>query len=322
MSDHMNVLLIGTGPMAVAYARVLTAMGAACSALGRTSGSTARFEAETGVSTCFGGIDAIDAPRLAQDAAVVAVPVTELASVTTRLVEAGWRRILVEKPAGLNAADIARLGHVSLPTEIFVAYNRRFYASTTALRSRIANEGGVTSIHFDFSELVPRILAGGNTPRVLANWFYANATHIIDLAFHLAGEPTLLGAEATGKLDWHSPAIFAGHGRTRSGALFSYHADWSAPGRWGLEVRTRQSRFVLQPLETLKAQTSAGFAVEEIAIDDTLDKTYKPGLFAQVAAFLSDRPELSPLCKLTDHIGRLAALECMRTGGNWAADIG
>lgn len=315
----MTVLLLGAGPMATAYAKVLQAHGVALTCVGRGEASAARFEAETGVTVRRGGLDCLVGEVSERNLAIVALPIPMLAEAVRRLVRLGFRRILVEKPAGLDAAEIRSLAAEvgSSADTIFVAYNRRFYASVVAARSIIAEDGGVTSFHFDFSELVPRILTPDKTPEVLANWFWGNATHVVDMAFHLGGEPERLIGDAIGRLDWHAPAIFTGHGRTRSGALFTYHADWTSPGRWGLEVRTRRHRLVFQPLEHLKAQRLTGFALEDIAIDDGFDREFKPGLYRQVAAFLSRSPQSCALLSLSEHARRIPAFEALRTGLSW-----
>ena len=56
MTDN-QVLLVGAGPMAVAYAKVLAAHGVTPVAVGRGAGSAAAFRAETGFEASEGGLD-------------------------------------------------------------------------------------------------------------------------------------------------------------------------------------------------------------------------------------------------------------------------
>jgi hypothetical protein len=145
-------------------------------------------------------------------------------------------------------------------------------------------------------------LTAGRGPEILNNWFLANSSHVVDLAFHLGGPPASVDARVTGTLDWHpAGATFAGSGRTERGALFSYLADWSAPGRWGVEIRTPKRRLILQPLESLKIQEHGSFTVREVPPDD-LDTRFKPGLYRQMKAFLSDRPETTALPSMSEHV--------------------
>ena len=51
---------------------------------------------------------------------------------------------------------------------------------------------------------------------------------------------------------------------------------------------TNKHRFILKPLEKLQLQKLGSVAVEEVAIDDKLDKDFKPGLFLQTQSFLQN----------------------------------
>ncbi len=313
----MKVLLVGAGPMAVAYARVLDALGAAWSAVGRGAQSAAQFAAATGREPVLGGLGAyLDAASTRPDAAIVALPVRDLAATAALLLDAGTPRVLVEKPAGLTASEIEELACAAARAraDVFVAYNRRFYASVTAARDLVAEDGGITSFHMEFTELADRVGDSVGDRVLLSNWFLANSTHVVDLAFHLGGEPVTAGGLVAGALDWHpQAACFAGHGRTKKGAVFSWHADWSSAGRWGLDLRTPRRRLILQPLETLAVQEKGNFAVSPAPIADELDRRFKPGLYRQVEAFLSDAPAATALPTIAAHsemVRRWYALIC------------
>jgi hypothetical protein len=103
-------------------------------------------------------------------------------------------------------------------------------------------------------------------------------------------------------LDWHpAGAVFVGSGVTENGALFSYHADWGAPGRWGLEFCTQVHKLILRPMETLQVMRKGSVRIEEIAADASdmsLDASFKPGLYRQVEAFFSS--ESGALCTLDE----------------------
>ncbi len=304
MSDHV-ILLAGAGPMAVAHAQVLKALGHSYLCVGRSAESTQRFKAETGMTAFAGGIEywLAQAERPAVTAAVVAVSLTELGTVTRTLVDAGIKRILVEKPAALTLTEIEELdaGARKAGASIYLAYNRRFYAATEAARRMIMEDGGVSSFFFDFTEIASRTVVPGRGPDVLNNWFLANSSHVVDLAFHLGGRPSVIDARVKGRLEWHpAGATFAGSGQTESGALFAYLADWAAPGRWGVEVRSTKRRLILQPMESLKVQELGSFAITDVPLDD-LDTRFKPGLYRQMQSFLSDRPETTALQSLREH---------------------
>jgi len=70
--------------------------------------------------------------------------------------------------------------------------------------------------------------------------------------------------------------------------LFSYQANWFAPGRWGVEILTKDSRLIFRPLEKLQVQKNRSVAVDFVEIDDRLDRDFKPGLLRQTEFFLND----------------------------------
>ena len=289
-----SVLLVGCGPMAVAYAHALIDLDAEITVAGRGEESAADFARATKLRPMTGGIERV-LDRLENPPAVgiVAVPVSGLATAAKCLIEAGVRRILVEKPGALTRTELEELCAASerIGSTVLIAYNRRFYESVRQARRLIAEDGGVTSFTFDFTELSEKVGSSSQPQEVKERWFFANSTHVVDLAFFLGGEPVELDALVEGSLEWHPVARFAGSGRTDLGALFSYHADWSGPGRWGVEVVTRNQRLVLRPLEELRAQRRGEWDAALIESRTDIDTKFKPGIRAQVEAFLSKDDE-------------------------------
>ena len=299
-----NVWLIGAGGMARDYLNVLRALHQPVIVVGRGKDSARRFEADCGHQVIAGGLDAflMSQPEL-PGAAIVAVGVESLASTTLRLLRAGVSRVLVEKPGALHGGEIQNLqAEMKIRgAEVVIAYNRRMYAATLAARRMIEEDGGVQSFHFEFTEWGHVIEPLVKAPGVKEAWLLANSTHVIDLAFHLGGEPEQLYALTAGGLAWHpNAAIFAGAGRTVSGALFSYQANWGAPGRWGLELLTSKRRLIFRPMESLQIMRHGCVKIESMALDDDVDKSLKPGLHEQVRRFLSG--ESAGLCSLQEQI--------------------
>ena len=108
----------------------------------------------------------------------------------------GVKRILVEKPAGTTLEEVAQVASEAenQRAEVYVAYNRRFFASTIKAQSIIAEDRGVTSFAFEFTEWSHQIVDLEKDPRVKKNWFLANSTHVVDLAFYLGGIPKRFAA--------------------------------------------------------------------------------------------------------------------------------
>lgn len=307
-----DIVLIGAGKMAQAYAKVLDAKGLRFTVVGRGQESATAFEDATGIPAITGGLDSYLASTSHSIApvAIVALPVADLSMACMALIKAGTQRILVEKPAGLNLTELETLNALAEEhgAEVRVALNRRFLASTLEVEKRAQEDGGISSFTFEFTEWGNVISQTKHPAHVKDNWFLANSLHVVDLAFHLGGKPCDLFATSMGELDWHPRASrFSGAGRTHAGAVFSYHADWAAPGRWGVEIMTPKHRFILRPLEQVQVQELNKIAIETAEIDDTLDQKFKPGLYLMVEAFIDsinlDRlPTISEHCQNTKEI--------------------
>ena len=312
MKISRPVLLVGCGGMAADYARVLRALGTEPEVIGRRPEACATFAQKTGLRPREGGIDAAVAAGVSlPPTAIVAVNVDQLAPVTGKLITAGVRRILVEKPGGLHAREIAELARLATEhrAEVFVAYNRRFYASALQARELIAADGGATSLLFEFTEWSHQITGLPLGAAIKREWFLANSTHVCDLAFFLGGFPTALTAYSRGSLDWHpSGAQFTGCGVTTTGAVFAYHSNWESAGRWGVEVCTAKRRLYLRPMETLQEQLRGELALRPVALDDQPDKDFKPGLHAQTEAFLRENEAAAGLLTLGEQARHTAEI--------------
>ena len=316
MAQTPEILLVGAGKMAIDYARVLTALGVQQTVLGRGVASAQAFTSATGIAATHGALaDQVAALPHVPNTAIVTVNAMFLAQVTAQLVQAGVRRILVEKPAALDLAEMAALVAAVGDARVFVGYNRRFMASTLRAADIVAADGGVLSVKFDFSEPSRRIAQIAKPQRELDTWFYGNSSHVIDLAFHFFGAPVALHGTVSGAVSWHPAAgMFAGHARNANDAVMSWHANWLAPGRWGMEVMTPENRLIFQPLEKLRVQSHRSFDEVAEVLDDALDVAFKPGLMRQVRAFLygemADR-----LPTLQAHAVAMQYYDVVRTGG-------
>lgn len=299
------IWLVGAGSMAIDYSKVLQNQSVRFDVIGRGEASAQRFVKQTGTSVITGGLakylkHSVDKPS----AAIVAVGVEELAETTIQLMNHGIKRILVEKPAGLNLEQIEKVVRVAevKNAEVFVAYNRRFYASVQKAQELITIDGGVSSFNFEFTEWGHIIQELNKPDEVKAMCFLTNSTHVVDMAFYLGGEPRESVSYTAGSLEWHPlAAVFVGAGRTENGALFSYQANWNAPGRWGVEILTKYRRFIFRPLEQLQVQNKGSIKIEQVEIDDVLDKAFKPGLYKQVETFLYNCNSSKDLLSLKRH---------------------
>lgn len=288
----MEVLLVGAGPMSEAYTSVLVAQGHSPKVVCRTKESATLFQERTKCSAEFGGIDewltkhAKNLPSFA----IIATPVETLFAATLSILNAGIKNILVEKPAGLNKEEVMTLAEKAKEksSNVLVAYNRRFYASTLKAQEIIQQDGGVRSFFFEFTEWAHVIEPLKKGEGVKEKWFLGNSTHIADLAFYLGGNPKDFHTYYSGDLSWHSSAsVFSGAGCSEKGALFSYLADWQAPGRWSVEILTAEHRLYFKPVEQLHIQKKGSVKIEQLPLEDELDLKFKPGLYKMTEAFLN-----------------------------------
>lgn len=285
-----KVLLVGTGNIARDYVKVLRGLNVPFGVIGRSKESCDRFSEELGVSAFHGGVERYPSELIQFSDAILAIDASQLSGTACVLMNHGIRNILVEKPGGMTKRDIAAMDQASKQTDsqVYIAYNRRFYASVMKAERIAREDGGVRSFHFEFTEWPHSVLATGLPPETIENWFLCNSTHIIDLAFYLGGLPEELVSFAGGHAAWTKEhTCFCGAGVSQTGALFDYCANWDAPGRWNVELSTSRHRLIFRPIEKLQIQELKSVKIDlDEKTDYSLDVEYKPGLFKEVSAFL------------------------------------
>ena len=308
--DVADLWLVGAGTMAQAYEAVLDALKVKFVVIGRGEKSSTTFETATGRAATTGGVRLAIADNVIPKRAIVAVGVEQLAEVACDLLDAGVRHLLLEKPGGLSSDELAQISDRAISAEIAIAYNRRYYASTSAARRIITEDGGVSSFFFEVTEWPHATEPRQVDPTVRKRWFLAQSSHVVDLAFHLGGRPVDWACWHKGSLPWHQESSrFAGAGVTADGATFGFHGDWEAPGRWGLEVLTRRHRLIFQPLETLQVMSIGSLEVTSAPIDSHIDHAFKPGIHEQTRAFLLGNSSMS--CSLDEQIQNMLIYEQM-----------
>jgi predicted dehydrogenase len=286
-----EIWLVGAGYMAKEYAKVLIGLKSQFIVIGRGKDTATEFERTMKIPVTAGGIAKyMESNHAPPKCAVVAVDAQFLFVTAGSLLNFGIEAILLEKPGSLTIKDITELQKLASEKKarVFVAYNRRFYASVLKAKEVIEEDGGCTSFIFEFTEWSHQVKDSNKSPEEKAKWFIANSTHVVDLAFYLGGPPKTIECFSSGGLVWHpSSSIFSGSGISDSGALFSYSANWEAPGRWGVEVLTRKHRLIFRPLEELQIQNLGSLEAKKMVLDDELDRSYKPGLYKETTSFLN-----------------------------------
>lgn len=298
--------------MAKEYYRVLHAMGHSVLVLGRGEQKAKEFEEELGARVFTGDYRAVlKEQETMPEYAVAAVNIGGLCTVTQELMRLGIPNILVEKPVAYRWEDLVPLlqEQKKAGAKVYVAYNRRFFASVQEARKRIREDGGVTSFHFEFTEWAHKVDPVKRPEGEKEGWIFANSTHVMDLAFFLGGFPKEMKSYTAGGLDWHpGGSNYAGAGISERDALFSYQANWQAPGRWAVEVLTTKRRYYLKPMETLQIQELGSVKAEPAELAAPWEERYKPGLYEMVNAFLN-HPQDDRLLTLEEHAGHFPVYE-------------
>lgn len=304
MNDNA-ILIVGAGPMAQEYAKVFKDMEMEMIVVGRNKDSAREFEKKTEIPAQTGGIKQWlkNNSHALPKKAVVCVHEKGLGAIAVDLIISGIQSILLEKPGGYNGDDIRHVAEAAkkYSAEVYVAYNRRFYESARVAQKIIHEDGGILSFIFEFTEWGHKIPETKKISGETQEWFLANSTHVIDLAFFLGGKPKKISSYTSRGVDWHRHAsVYSGAGITEKNALFSYHANWESAGRWNIEIMTPKQRLILKPLEKLYSIDLGSIAVKEIAVDDSLDQKFKPGLYRQVASFLENKKNIPTIFDQVD----------------------
>lgn len=294
MKKKTKILLVGAGPMAIEYAKVLNAKNIDFIVVGNTNQGAVEFENSIKKSVITGGLNQWllnnQKENLGDYKAIVVVPENLLGSITIELLNAGCIDILLEKPGGINFEETKKVSSLASQknAKVYIGYNRRFFSSTLKVKELIKKDGGLTSFNFEFTEWGHIIKNLSKNKAVLNEWFFQNSSHVIDLAFSVGGFPIEISSFVLGGQSWHpNGTIFSGAGITDKGALFSYNANWDSAGRWWVEFLTKENRYILKPLEQLFVQKRGSIELNEIELEDELDKTFKPGLYKQLEAYLN-----------------------------------
>ena len=290
-----KILLVGVGSMSYEYVKVLNALAIPFVAVGRGEKSANEFKEKTGHEVFSGGIEAfLNTTNERFEKAIVTVNVASLSEVSEILIRHNIKEILLEKPGGETISQIISLAELAndKKANVLLAYNRRFYGSVLEAEKIIKEDGGVQSFHFEFTEWI-HVIEAMHLPKItLANLFLNNSSHVVDLAFFLGGAPAQMSCYQSGELSWHpSGAVFSGAGITSKNALFSYQANWNAPGRWSVELCTKLHRLYFRPLEALQIQEKGTVQIIPFSFDNSLDTNFKPGLYLQTKNFIEHRYE-------------------------------
>ncbi len=194
---------------------------------------------------------------------------------------------MLEKPPGTTLAEYEELCVLAKKhdTPVMVAFNRRHYS---VVKKAIEDMGGVdkvTGVFIDWTEDPQHLLNTGHTRNQVERMIFGNSIHGIDLLTWFSGpipKPQVVARDLGGEsFRW----VMALQGVSESGAIASFRSTWDSPGRWRVEVTSKDRRYLFAPLETCKV-TQRGTKEERVLEPDPIDASFKAGLHSQARAFL------------------------------------
>ncbi len=300
--EDKSILLIGAGAMAEQFAQAFSRMNMKnVTVLSRAEKRTTQLCNKYNFRPLSGGFEKHLSSLKKMDLVVITTPIPTLIPATIAAIESGQTNILVEKPGSLYSQRLLSLAEKVNSQVVKIAYNRIVYPNFYKLKELAEEEGGITSCRYTFTEWIHRFDFTKESAETFSHWGIANTLHPISMAHELIGMPKEIWSSQSGKLDWHPAGkTFVGSGITENDVLFSYHADWTSSGRWGIEIMTEKNAYRLIPLEDLYVCPKGSVKWEKVPFE-TAYPDVKQGVAEEIAIMLTEatfeKPELISLEK-------------------------
>jgi len=287
MSGITRIALIGSGYMAEEHIRAIQSLDGVevvsiSSRNTKTAAALAKrygiYQVNSSVTESYNEYHA--------DGAVISVPELALPSVLEEATRFPWP-LLVEKPVGIDLAAATALDELVTQRgrSVFVALNRRHFASTRSVLQNLDDDGHTRFVQVLDQENELAARESGQPEEVIRNWMFANSIHIIDLIrLFCRGEVSQVSSELIWQLD-ECRAVNANISFD-SGDRATYQGVWNVPGPWSCVVTEGKSRWEMRPLESLSllengSRTPIAYDLGQIDVD------FKPGLAVQAEQFIN-----------------------------------
>ncbi len=289
-----SVLLIGSGRMAEAYCHSLRSYGISkVVLLGNRKEKVEIVARQFGFKGLDGGyekhLDLLGDFSLI----IIALPIELLFNAGVKLLQKGYKNILIEKPGALYPKELLFLAKMAEQNKarVRIAYNRVVYPSLWKAKELVEFDGGITSCVYSFTEWTHRVKLSDYSDQVKRRWGLANPLHVISMVHYLIGYPKDISCFQKGYLEWHTAGDrFFGSGLSEKDIPFSYYADWNSAGRWGVKFMTSSQAIKLIPLEDLYSCKKGSIQWEKIEIIPAFPNL-KTGVAEEVAIMLDHKME-------------------------------
>ena len=280
----MKVMLIGCGYMAFEYSKVLNELRVPYSIFVRNinSNNLKKYEFREKI-ICLSKLNKLNLESYTH--AIIATSVNSLKNNTIEIAKK-IKFILVEKPLVLSVKELNILCKKTKNSQIFIAFNRRFYSNVILLKKVLKTKKIIHS-ELEFNERVSIVKNTLHEKKILNNWVQANASHVIDLYFYITNFE-IKNFKIYKKFIPGTPiqkSIWFIKEKNKNNFI---HANWSKDGSWKLKFYTKDGYiYLLDPLETLIINEDKNIKVNSIK-----HSKLKYGLKEQVLSFLNKKKNL------------------------------
>jgi predicted dehydrogenase len=282
VSSVINVAFVGAGYMAREHIRAFHGLPDVRLAgiFSRTKDRAAGLAAEFSIPHVC---DSVADLYTRTEAELVVVTVRELAmkAVAAECFRYSWIALL-EKPAGYNLPDAEAIlaGARASGSRVFVALNRRSYASTRLALDVIGGGGGSSRlIVVNDQQDIAAAAQSGQPPEVVRNYMFANSIHVIDY-LRVFGRGAARKVVVISPWNPERPGFVVAGVEFDSGDTGVYQGTWDGPGPWAVSVSDSQRRVEMRPLESLTVQMRGERRAVPQELGD-VDTQFKPGLRVQ-----------------------------------------
>jgi hypothetical protein len=294
-------LIIGTGLIAEEYIKIMMSMNKKIEVIGKSKKKCEYISNKYNIKCYDDGVENFQFIKQHYENIIIATPIELLYNHLNILLNncKTLVNILVEKPGCLNNYEFNKIinlkNKVNKNSNIYIAYNRRFYDSLNKCKI-IIKENKIINAELEINEFNMDKIIKSKSNEILQNWFNCMTTHVVDMFFHIIGNPIHLicNNEGINSLEWHKRcSIYSGEGMTNYNIPFKYSGNWHNNGKWKIKLYLINNKIIeFQPLEDLKIIENNK---ETIIVRDEIDVNFKPGFYKQVESFLTNKNNLKTI---------------------------
>lgn len=314
--ENLRVAIIGAGKMSALHLDTLkyfegVRLVGICS---RSQNGAASLAEKYGIEQTFNGpVEMIE--TAAPDAVVIAVSHHATVDIASLVLE-GRIPCLIEKPAGYSVEETEKLATLADKNSCYnmVALNRRYYSVIDQAMLSVLHYGEIKGIHIEAHEPIQKYRDRQQFESWLYDsWLTANTIHMIDLFRMIGGDVAHVERFSRSRSEKFGDS-FAAAIEFKNGILGTFSSHWNSAVGASLKIFGDGVIADLSPLEAGFLTFHCGHRIK--LSPDWEDRTFKPGLFGQMKAFLFDvsekRSSSFPASDLRDNVGTMRLLEIIQ----------